>query len=146
MSEASLAKRRSSAREKAMQALYQWTISGNDLRDIEAQFHDEQNMAKVDLEYFHDLLHGVPEQLAELDSILAPYMDRQDEMLDHVEQAILRLSAWELRNRLDVPYQVVIKEAINLARSFGAAKSHKFINGVLDKLARECRAIEVDRG
>jgi N utilization substance protein B len=145
MSEASLAKRRSSAREKAMQALYQWTISGNDLRDIEAQFHAEQNMAKVDLEYFHDLLHGVPEQLAELDSILAPYMDRQDEMLDHVEQAILRLSAWELRNRLDVPYQVVIKEAINLARSFGAAKSHKFINGVLDKLARECRTIEVGR-
>ena len=145
MSDASLAKRRSSAREKAMQALYQWTISGNNLRDIEAQFHDEQNMAKVDVEYFHELLHGVPAQLAEIDSMLAPYMDRQDEMLDHVEQAILRVSAWELRNRLDVPYQVVIKEAINLARSFGAAQSHKFVNGVLDKLARECRSIEVNR-
>lgn len=145
MSEASLAKRRSSAREKAMQALYQWTISGSELSDIEVQFHAEQNMAKVDLEYFHELLHGVPAQLAEIDAMLAPFMNRQDAMLDHVEQAILRLSAWELRNRLDVPYQVVIKEAIHLARAFGAAQSHKFINGVLDSLARQCRTIETGK-
>ncbi|MBI3188859.1 MAG: transcription antitermination factor NusB [Gammaproteobacteria bacterium] len=145
MSEASLAKRRSSAREKAMQALYQWTISGSELSDIEVQFHAEQNMAKVDLEYFHELLHGVPAQLAEIDAMLAPFMNRQDEMLDHVEQAILRLSAWELRNRPDVPYQVVIKEAIHLARAFGAAQSHKFINGVLDSLARQCRTIETGK-
>lgn len=145
MSEPSLAKRRSSAREKAMQALYQWTISGSELSDIEVQFHAEQNMSKVDLDYFHELLHGVPTQLADIDAMLAPYMNRQDEMLDHVEQAILRLSAWELRNRLDVPYQVVIKEAIHLARQFGAAQSHKFVNGVLDKLARECRAVEIKR-
>lgn len=145
MSEASLAKRRSSAREKAMQALYQWTISGSELSDIEVQFHAEQNMAKVDLDYFHELLHGVPTQLAEIDAMLAPFMNRQDEMLDHVEQAILRLSAWELRNRLDVPYQVVIKEAIHLARAFGAAQSHKFINGVLDNLARECRTLEIKK-
>ncbi|HEX5637609.1 MAG TPA: transcription antitermination factor NusB [Gammaproteobacteria bacterium] len=145
MSEASLAKRRSSAREKAMQALYQWTISGSELSDIEVQFHAEQNMAKVDLEYFHELLHGVPAQLAEIDAMLAPFMSRQDEMLDHVEQAILRLSAWELRNRPDVPYQVVIKEAIHLARAFGAAQSHKFINGVLDSLARQCRTIETGK-
>ncbi len=145
MSDASLAKRRSSAREKAMQALYQWTISGSELSDIEVQFHAEQNMAKVDLEYFHELLHGVPAQLAEIDAMLAPFMNRQDEMLDHVEQAILRLSAWELRNRPDVPYQVVIKEAIHLARAFGAAQSHKFINGVLDSLARQCRTIETGK-
>ena len=146
MSEPSLAKGRSSAREKAMQALYQWTISGNNLPDIEVQFHAEQNMSKVDLDYFHELLHGVPTQLTEIDAMLAPFMSRQDEMLDHVEQAILRLSAWELRNRLDVPYQVVIKEAIHLARAFGAAQSHKFVNGVLDKLARECRTTEINRG
>lgn len=146
MSNVSLAKGRSSAREKAMQALYQWTISGNNLPDIEVQFHAEQNMSKVDLDYFHELLHGVPTQLTEIDAMLAPFMDRQDEMLDHVEQAILRLSAWELRNRLDVPYQVVIKEAIHLARAFGAAQSHKFVNGVLDKLARECRSTEINRG
>ena len=145
MSEASLARRRSSAREKAMQALYQWTISGNDLTDIEAQFHVEQNMAKVDVEYFHELLHGVPAQLTEIDELLRPFMHRQDEMLDVVEQVILRLSAWELTNRLDVPYQVILKEAIHLARGFGAAESHKFVNGVLDKLARQCRAVEVNR-
>jgi N utilization substance protein B len=142
MSEASLAKRRSSAREKAMQALYQWAITGNALGEIETQFHEEQNMAKVDLDYFHEILHGVPAQLEDLDTLLDAYLDRKDDMLDRVAQAILRISAWELRNRLDVPYQVIIKEAINLARSFGADQSHKYINGVLDKLAREIRAVE----
>jgi transcription antitermination protein NusB len=146
MSEASLARRRSSAREKAMQALYQWMLSGNDLSDIEVQFHAEQNMEKVDVDYFHDVLHGVPAQLTELDAMLQPLITRQEEMLDPVEQTILRLSAWELCNRLDVPYQVVIKEAIHLARAFGSADSHKFVNGVLDKLAHQCRPVEKTRG
>lgn len=145
MREVSLAKRRSGARETAMQALYQWMISGNDLTEIETQFHAEQNMAKVDVEYFHDLLHGVPAQCSEIDALLQPYINRQDEMLDPVEQSILRIACWELSNRLDVPYQVVIKEAIHLARAFGSAQSHKFVNGVLDKLARQCRAAEVNR-
>ncbi len=146
MGEASLARRRSGAREKAMQALYQWMLSGNDLSDIEVQFHAEQNMEKVDVEYFHDLLHGVPAELTEIDAMLSPYINRLNEMLDPVEQTILRLSAWELCNRLDVPYQVIIKEAIHMARAFGSAESHKFVNGVLDKLARQCRPVEIHRG
>ena len=140
----SVAKGRSNARKKAMQALYQWSMSGSDLNEIEVQFHQEQDMSKVDQEYFHSLLHEVPSQVNELDSLMAPYMDREGGELDPVEQAILRLSTWEMKNRIDVPYKVVINEAIQLARSFGADQSHKFINGVLDKLAQQFRKLEIE--
>ncbi|HEY9051268.1 MAG TPA: transcription antitermination factor NusB [Gammaproteobacteria bacterium] len=144
MSEVSLAKGRSNARRKAMQALYQWSLSGNDLNEIEVQFYDEQDMTKVDRDYFHTLLHEVPAQVDMLDQSLTPLMDmKKGNKLDPVEQAILRLAAYEIRNRLDVPYRVVINEAITLARTFGADQSHKFINGVLDKLAHEFRQAEI---
>lgn len=139
----SLAKGRSNARRKAMQALYQWSISGNDLTELEAQFNTEQDMSKVDTEYFRTLLHEIPAQVNSLDDMLSPHISRDDETVDPVEQAILRISAYELKTRLDVPYRVVIDEAINLARTFGAEKSHKFINGVLDKLAKELRQLEI---
>lgn len=143
MSDISLAKGRSNARKKAMQALYQWSISGNDLNEIEVQFHEEQNMEKVDQEYFHGLLHEVPAQVGILDEAFTPFLDLKGKELSPIEQAILRLSAYELKNRLDVPFQVVIKEAIVLAKTFGADKSHKFVNGVLDKLAKEWRKAEI---
>jgi len=143
MSNFSLAKGRSNARKKAMQALYQWSISGNELKEIEVQFQSEQDMSKVDTDYFHNLLFEVPKNLSDLDLKLAPMMDRKDEELDPVEQAILRISTYELLHRLDVPYQVVINEAVDLALHFGADQSHKFINGVLDKLAKELRKIEI---
>ena len=143
MSSVSLAKGRSNARKKAMQALYQWSMTGNDLNEIEVQFHAEQNMEKVDQDYFHELLHKVPEQVDELDEAMAPHLDRKVNELDPVEQAILRLSTYEMKNRLDVPYKVVLNEAIELAKIFGADKSHKYVNGVLDKLARELRSIEM---
>lgn len=139
----SLAKGRSNARRKAMQALYQWSISGNDLTELEAQFNTEQDMSKVDTEYFRTLLHEIPAQVNSLDDMLSPLISRDDETVDPVEQAILRISAYELKTRLDVPYRVVIDEAINLARTFGAEQSHKFINGVLDKLAKELRQLEI---
>ena len=139
----SLAKGRSNARRKAMQALYQWSISGNDLTELEAQFNTEQDMSKVDTEYFRTLLHEIPAQVNSLDDMLSPHISRDDETVDPVEQAILRISAYELKTRLDVPYRVVIDEAINLARTFGAEQSHKFINGVLDKLAKELRQLEI---
>ena len=143
MSSVSLAKGRSNARKKAMQALYQWSMTGNDLNEIEVQFHEEQNMEKVDQDYFHELLHKVPEMVDELDNLLAPHLDRKVNELDPVEQAILRLSAYEMKNRLDVPYKVVLDESIELAKVFGADKSHKYVNGVLDKLAKELRSIEM---
>lgn len=144
MSNFSLAKGRSNARKKAMQALYQWSISGNELKEIEVQFQSEQDMSKVDTDYFHNLLFEVPKNLSDLEQKLAPMMDRKDEELDPVEQAILRISTYELLHRLDVPYQVVINEAVDLALHFGADQSHKFINGVLDKLAKELRKIEIE--
>lgn len=141
--EVSLAKSRSNARKKAMQALYQWEMTGNELNEIEVQFYNEQDMAKVDTDYFHELLHQVPTQVDELDQAFAPYLELKGQELGPIEQAILRLSSYELKNRLDVPFQVVIKEAIVLAKTFAAEKSHKFVNGVLDKLAKQWREIEV---
>lgn len=139
----SLAKGRSNARKKALQALYQWHMSGNDLSDIENQFHEEQNMAKVDLEYFHALLHQVPAEVNGLDQLIDQYSNRKDDEIDPIEQSILRLSSYEIKHRIDVPYKVVISEAISLAKMFGSDKSHVFINSILDKLAKQLRSHEV---
>lgn len=142
----SVAKGRSNARKKALQALYQWHMSGNDLTEIETQFHQEQNMEKVDTEYFHTLLHGVPAQVSELDELIGRYSDRTEDELDPIEQSILRLSSFELKNRIDVPYRVVISEAVMLARTFGSDKSHTFVNSILDQLAKELRQVEIEAG
>ena len=143
MSNVSLAKGRSNARKKAMQALYQWSMAGNDLNEIEVQFHEEQNMEKVDQDYFHELLHKVPELVDELDQMMAPHLDRETDRLDPIEQAILRISTYEMKNRLDVPYKVVLSESIVLAKTFAADTSYKYVNGVLDKLAKELRSVEI---
>ena len=143
MSNVSLAKGRSNARKKAMQALYQWSMTGNDLNEIEVQFHEEQNMEKVDQDYFHELLHKIPELVDELDQMMKPHLDRETDRLDPIEQAILRLSTYEMKNRLDVPFKVVLSESIVLAKLFGADTSYKYVNGVLDKLAKELRSVEI---
>ena len=139
----SVAKGRSNARKKALQALYQWHMSENDLVEIETQFHQEQNMEKVDVDYFHDLLHKVPTEINSLDKLIAKYSERTDEELDPIEQSILRLSCYEIVKRIDVPYKVVISEAISLAKTFGSDKSHAFVNSILDKLAKEFRKVEI---
>jgi N utilization substance protein B len=131
------------ARSLAMQALYQWHIAGQALNEIEAQFRVDNDFAGVDGAYFHEILHGVPRQKTELDEAIEPCLDRPMEELDPVELAILRLSTYELMNRVDVPYRVVINEGIELAKVFGATDGHKFVNGVLDKLAPRLRAAEV---
>lgn len=140
----SVAKGRSNARKKAMQALYQWHMSGNDLGEIDAQFHQEQNMQKVDVEYFSALLHGVPGDVNSLDELIAKYSDRTDSELDPIEQSILRLSTYEIKNRIDIPYKIIISESLTLAKLFGSDKSHAFVNSVLDKLAKELRKVEID--
>jgi len=141
----SVAKGRSNARKKAMQALYQWHMTGSDLIEIETQFHQEQNMEKVDVDYFHSLLHKVPTEIKTLDKLIAQYSERDEDELDPIEQTILRLSTYEMVNRIDVPYKVVISEAIGLAKIFGSDKSHTFVNGVLDKLAKEFRKVETEK-
>ena len=133
---------RRKARRFTLQALYQWQLAGAAVSDIEAQFLANQDFAKVDREYFHDLLHGVLGQVKTLDEQLTPYLDRRVEELSQVEKAMLRLGAFELKERQDVPYRVAINEGIELAKVFGAEDSFKYVNGVLDKLARQLRYAE----
>lgn len=134
---------RRQARTLAMQALYSWHMAGQQLNEIEAQFRVDNDFSKVDGAYFHEILHGVPRQKTEIDGAFEPLLDRPLAELDPVELAILRLSTYELKNRLDIPYRVVINEGIELAKVFGATDGHKFVNGVLDKLAPRLRADEV---
>ena len=139
-----LAAERRKARHYGMQALYQWHMAGAALTDIEAEFRADYDFAHVDLEYFQALLHGVPACVDELDATFEPLLDRGIDDLDPIERTLLRMGTYELIERLDVPYKVVINEAVALAKKFGATDSHKYINGVLDKAARQLRKAEVE--
>ncbi|MDY0970622.1 transcription antitermination factor NusB [Siccibacter turicensis] len=127
------------ARECAVQALYSWQLSKNDIADVEYQFLAEQDVSDVDVNYFRELLSGVATNSAYLDGLMAPYLSRQLDELGQVERAVLRISLYELSKRDDVPYKVAINEGIELAKTFGAEDSHKFVNGVLDKAAPQIR-------
>lgn len=143
MTSASFVKQRSLARRRAMQAIYQWQMTGNDLSEIEEQFLAEQDMSKVDLEYFNELLHKIPTQINTIDSVAEKSMESVMEAIDPIERAILRISIYELQHRIDVPYKVVINEAIVLAKAFGGDNSHTFVNGIVDKAAHELRQAEL---
>ena len=132
------------ARALAMQGLYQRHFSKTPISDIEAEFMVDNDMSKVDIMYFRDLLRGVYREQAELDKLLEPFLDRPLKEVDPVELAIVRLGAYELKHRIDVPYKVVINEAVALTKKFGATDGHKYINGVLDKAARQLRKVEID--
>lgn len=129
------------ARSLLVQALYQWQIAETAVADIEAQFRADQS-GRVDWSFFHEILVETLGQLEVLDAAMVPRLDRRLEELTPVEHAILRLGLYELRNRVDVPYRVVINEYVDLARKFGAAESHRYINGVLDSAAKEFRSTE----
>lgn len=133
---------RSRARRRALQALYAWQLSGSHMKAVIDQFRHEQDMEVADLEYFEDLLRGVEQHVDELDMALKPYVDREVSQIDPIERAALRLAAYELKYRLDVPYRVVINEAIEVTKRFGADHGHSYVNGVLDKLAGELRSAE----
>lgn len=134
---------RRKARRFAVQAIYQWQLAGSDLTQIEAEFRADNDMSKVDLEYFQDILHGIPGNLDALDQRIEPLIDRRLNELTPVELAILRLGAYEMAHRIDVPYKVVINESVELAKMFGATDGHKYVNGVLDKLAQRDRMVEI---
>jgi N utilization substance protein B len=141
-----LAAERRKARHYAMQALYQWHMAGAALNVIEAEFRSDYDFDHVDLEYFQALLHGVPGCVDELEAVFEPLLDRSIKDLDPIERTLLRMGTFELKERIDVPYKVVINEAVALAKKFGASESHKYINGVLDKAARQLRAAEIAAG
>lgn len=135
---------RRKARRALVQAVYQWQLSGNSMSAIRDDFYAGDALKKADTEFFDAILRLVMGQAEELDAAYAGLLDRSSEQLDQVERAILRLATAEFTHRIDVPYLVVIDEYVELAKTFGAQDSHKYVNGVLDRLATQLRAIEVE--
>lgn len=134
---------RTNARKAAVQALYQWQMTGQSLVEIERQFLEEERLKDAQKSYFTELFHGVPKNLEAIDQAMGDFVDRPVDMIDPVERAILRIGVYELLNRLDMPFRVVLNEGINLAKYFGADGSHKYINGILDKVAQKQRTVEI---
>jgi transcription antitermination protein NusB len=146
-------KARHIARQRVLQALYQWQLTKQEIQFIESQFleestfsktqdsldepdlSEEPDMQQADISYFKKLLHSIPQKISELDKLFTPFLDRKITQLDPVELAILRIGCYELIYCSDIPFKVVINEGVELAKLFGAEQSHKYINGVLDKLA-----------
>ncbi len=133
---------RSRARRRAAQALYAWQMSGSDMDAIIDQFRHEQDMEVADLAYFEDLLRGVEREHGVIDDALKPWLDRPIEDVDPLERAVLRMAGYELKFRSDVPYRVVLNEAIEVAKRFGADFGHTYVNGVLDHAAAAWRGSE----
>jgi N utilization substance protein B len=133
---------RALARRLAVQALYRWQLNAGPWQDLVQEFSTDKDMPRADAAYFRDVLQFVCEQHEALDAALAPLLDRKPADLDPVEHAVLLVGAWELRERRDVPYRVVINEAVSLTKRFGATDGHKFVNGVLDRAARQWRSEE----
>lgn len=134
---------RTQARQTAVQALYQWQLTGQAVVDVQRQFLEQQDIGKGQLSYFNELLLGVPRQLDLIDKLLNEFVDRSIEQIDPVERAVLRIGVYELIYRKDVPYRVILNEGINLAKRYGAAHSHKYVNGILDKIAHAQRPLEI---
>ena len=139
-----MSKARSLARRYAVQALYTWQMTGNELNVIERDFRGDHDMSGVEIKYFQELLHQVVLHRGELDDHMQHLLDRSINDVDPVERSILRLAVYELEFRLDVPYRVVINEAVELAKVFGAEHGHKFVNGILDGVAKKLRATEIE--
>jgi len=137
-------KKRKHARDKVLQALYQWQLSGEDLDWIRDHYLSEQGVASGDADYFLELLYKIPSQVSTLDAHFKPFVSKFEDHVDPIEVNILRIAVYEFLYHIEIPYRVVINEAINLAKTYGADDSHKFVNGVLDPLARELRKPEVD--
>ena len=131
------------SRELALQGLYEWLLSGSDAGVIDAHMREHEGFDKCDSAHFDALLHGCIRDAAALDAALARHVDRRTSALSPVEHGVLLIGAWELSNCLEIPYNVAINEAVELAKEFGGTDGHKYVNGVLDKTAGDLRAVEV---
>lgn len=131
------------ARRRALQAIYQWQMTGQDANDILKQFHEAQDMSGVDKEHFEVLLRGVISGQEGLDRELQPFLDRPFDQVDFMEQVVLRIGAYELINCPAQPYRVVVDECVDLAHRFGSEQGHTYVNAVLDKAARSLRPDEM---
>lgn len=133
---------RHKARRFALQGLYEWQLSGNQPFEIEARYRIENAMHKVDLAYFHELLHQVVAKNRELDNAFESFLDRKMQQLDPVERNILRIGSYELIHHIEIPYKIILNEAVELAKDFGATDSYKYVNSILDELAKTVRKAE----
>ena len=132
------------ARRNTVQALYGWFMTGKDVSDVIAEFEsDEQKLAKTDVDYFKLLLRGTIKHNDELDLRIIDLLDRPVKELDAIERAILHIGCYELEHHLEIPWRIVVNESIELAKTFGAEGSHKYINSILDKVAKEIRSTEI---
>jgi len=137
---------RTRARRRALQAVYTMQMSGVDARTAIAQFAHEQAHERADLIYFEDLIHGIERHRNELDAALQPLLDRGIDEVDQIERAMLRIAAYELLHREDIPWRVVIDEAVRAVKRFGSEHGHTYVNGVLDQAAAQWRPTEVQAG
>ena len=136
-------KAKQKARKLLVQALYSWELGGIDLQTIEVNFHTENDMSKVDSDLFKKVLFDVPKNLEKIDEAYESYLDREQDQLDPVSRAILRIATYELLFSIEVPYKVAINEGVNLAKTFAPTDAYKFINGVLDRVAAQSRTLEM---
>jgi len=137
---------RRNARRYALQAMYQWQIAGTSIDQIESEFLHYHIDKKLDLAYFKELVHGVPKHQHEIDHEMQLFLGRPLHEIDPIELAVLRLATYELIKRPDVPYRVIINEALELTKKFGSIEGHKFVNGVLDRIAKKNRVTEITMG
>ena len=136
---------RKSARFFLIQALYEWQIANSSLAEISSSIADNEKFSEANSEYFHELLQNITRKRAELNLVIAPFLDRDIEQVDPIERSILWLGAYELQNQLDIPYKSVINEAVELAKQFGAEGSHRYVNGVLDKISKTIPLREAEK-
>lgn len=136
-------RKRQKARKLLVQALYQWQMNQDSIPEIQSQFLAENNLEKFDQDYFANLLKGIIQQVQEIDAHILKYLDRPIEMLNPVELSVLRLSTYEFMHCLDIPFRVVIDEAISLSKTYGAVEGHRYVNGVLHHLAGQLRQVEI---
>jgi N utilization substance protein B len=134
------------SREFALQGLYQWQLAGTDPLTIADQLADGEGFSKIDADYFKALLSGAVAGAADMEQLIAPLLDRAYKSLSPVERGILLLAGYEFKGQPEVPYRVIINEAIELAKYFGGTDGHKYVNGVLDKMAAQLRAVEFYAG
>lgn len=131
------------ARELALQGLYQWLVSGEDAGVVDAHIREQDEFAKCDSTMFDALLHGCIAEATAIDAVLARHVDRRTDQLSPVEHGVLMIGVWELMHSIEVPYRVVINEAVEVTKAFGGTDGHRYVNGVLDKAAGDLRPVEV---
>lgn len=132
------------ARKLMVQAMYQWLIGKQELSEIEAQFRVANNMTTVDDEYFCRLLYGIPKNIEQLEQCFSTYLDRPITELNPIELSILRISTFELYFCPEIPYRVVLDEAVSLAKQFGSQDGHRYVNGILHQVAQKSRSVEIN--